>query len=76
MASNSSAMPNKAAVQTRCDFRVDIRALDEAMLNEFFMLTTQHYPCGVEKPWRQYSTDLVGADGPQTLTFMKHLALF
>ena len=49
MASNRSAMPNKAAVQTTCDTRVDVRALDEAMLNEFFMLTltTQHDQCGV-----------------------------
>ncbi len=38
MASNSSAMPSSAAVQIKCDIRVDVRAPDEAMLNEFFML--------------------------------------
>jgi hypothetical protein len=37
MASNSSAMPNSAAVQIRCEIRVDVR-LDEAMLNEFFIV--------------------------------------
>ena len=36
MASNSSAIPNSAAVQIKCDIRVDVR-LDEAMLNEFFI---------------------------------------
>lgn len=37
MASNSSAIPNSAAVQIKCDIRVDVR-LDEAMLNEFFIV--------------------------------------
>jgi hypothetical protein len=45
-------MPNKAAVQTSCDLRVDVLAPDEAMLKEFFMLrlTAQHDPCGLELP--------------------------
>ena len=38
MASNSSAMPNRAAVQTKCDIRVDVHERDEAILNEFFIL--------------------------------------
>ena len=37
MASSSSAMPNSAAVHIKCDIRVDVR-LDEAMLNEFFIV--------------------------------------
>lgn len=47
MASNSSAMPNSAAVQIKCDIRVDVR-LDEAMLNEFFIVNEAALAISVE----------------------------
>jgi hypothetical protein len=48
MASNSSAMPNSAAVQIKCDIRVDVR-LDEAMLNEFFIVNESARAIRVER---------------------------
>ena len=46
MASNSSAMPNSAAVQIKCEIRVDAR-LGEAMLNEFFIVNESARAIGV-----------------------------
>ena len=48
MASNSSAMPSSAAVQIKCDIRVDVR-LDEAMLNEFFIVNESARAIRVER---------------------------
>lgn len=48
MASNSSAMPNSAAVQIKCEIRVDAR-LGEAMLNEFFIVNESARAIGVER---------------------------
>lgn len=48
MASNSSAMPNSAAVQIRCEIRVDVR-IDEAMLNEFFIVNESARAIRVER---------------------------
>src|SRR5256885_12897014 len=47
MASNSSAMPNSAAVQIKCEIR-DFR-LDEAMLNEFFIVNESAKAIRVER---------------------------
>jgi len=48
MASNSSAMPNSAAVQIKCEIRVDAR-LGEAILNEFFIVNESARAIGVER---------------------------
>ena len=68
MASNSSAMPNRAAVQVKCDIRVDVRALGEATLNEFFILrlTTQHDQCGVDAGCSLFHRFSWGGSSPDT----------
>ena len=48
MASNSSAMPNSAAVQIQCEIRGEVR-LDEAMLNEFFIVNESAKAIRVER---------------------------